>query len=131
MPRELTPEEKAAFTRQEQERRQSLAGGMTPRPSRPSPSAGAGPTRPEPSDAEFLKMWQGRNQTLQQQRGREGERREFEKGRPMLPSGASDIRRPTGPLRPGRAQGETVYDWEERVRQAEEALRAAQGAAGR
>jgi hypothetical protein len=56
--------------------------------------------QPRPSDAEFLKMWEGRNQMLQQQRGREGERREFEKGRPMLPSGASDIQRPTAPPRP-------------------------------
>ena len=51
------------------------------------------PRQPRPSDAEFLKMWEEKNRMLQEQRKRAAERRMFEEDRPMLPSGASDIRR--------------------------------------
>ena len=138
----------------EQEQPRGRRGRVQQQPSRQPRGGPRRQQQPRPSDAEFLKMWEGRNQVLQQQRGREGERREFEKGRPMLPSGASDIQRPTGPLRPERAPprpqqrfeggdlgrpmprqetnlpGEGVYDWEQRVQQAEDALQNAIRAAG-
>ena len=123
----------------------------TMKPYRPS---GGGPG---PTNEDWLAMWEERNRMLQQQRRNEA-RRKFEerpmrgRARPMLPSGASapamhpfpdalprpgleqrfekgDLGRPIAPQE-ANLPGESVYDWEEQVRRAEEALRAAQGVAG-
>jgi hypothetical protein len=137
------------------DRLKALLGEAPSAPSAPRPETGmVRQQQPSPSDAEFLRMWEERNRMLQQQKREEGRRR-FEEpipGRPrgMLPSGASapiqsrfpealprpqkrfeggDLGRPITPQETSMP-GEGVYDWEEKVRQAEEALRAAQGAVG-
>jgi hypothetical protein len=116
-----------------------------------------GGARTGPSDDEWLAMWEERNRMLQQQ-GREKGRRSFEerpmrgRTRPMLASGAAAPMRPSFPEAIGRPTlqqrfeggdlgrpiapqetnlpGEGVYDWEQRVQQAEGALQNAIRAAG-
>ena len=128
--------------------------GASPKTMRPYRPYGGGP---KPTNEDWLAMWEERNRMLQQQRRNEA-RRKFEerpmrgRARPMLPSGASaparhpfpgalprpgleqrfekgDLGRPIAPQE-ANLPGESVYDWEEQVRRAEEALRAAQWVAG-
>ena len=146
MPRELTPEEKAALARQQREEATLQMRPAQPLPARsptptglvtenpnyeglfpppqqpqgPGPSQagprpplrgksmrrGGRPTRAQqPSTQDWASFWQERSDRL----------------KPVYPAAETQPSPPTH---------ETVYDWEEKVRQAEEALRTAQATAG-
>jgi len=113
-----------------------------------------GGARTGPSDDEWLAMWEERNRMLQQQKGREGvlqksyqrdKMRNIEPSlypreprRPSFPGvlqrpqqrfEGGDLGRPM-PRQETNLPGEGVYDWEQRVQQAEDALQNAIRAAG-